>query len=111
MATFTAGKERVSFDDAISEYPNPRKSMSSVSSIPEEEVSVKTRRSEKKRNPSEWAILPLKVKFKTKELEKIYDRSVYRYQQELLIKACLLVIFVSVTSLCVFLGKAKVREN
>lgn len=103
MATnFDVSKEKVTFDD-INSSPRGRKSISSLSSIEENEGTDK-----KKRHPSEWAVLPLKVKFKTKELEKIYDRSVYRYRQELLIKACFLAIFVTVISLCVFLGKEKV---
>ena len=110
MATFNAAKERVSFDDSIPD-PIPRKSLSSVASIQDDDVERTSRHSSnsRKRNPSEWAVLPLKVKFRIKELEKIYDRSVYRYQQELLIKACFLVIFVSIVSVCVFLGKEKVR--
>lgn len=109
MATnFDISKEKVTFED-LDTSPRTRKSASSLSSIQEQDESdVRGRGANKKRTPSEWAVLPLKVKFKIKELEKIYDRSVYRYRQELLIKACFLAIFVTIISLCVFLGKEKV---
>ncbi len=110
MATFSPERERVSFDDInIGVSHKPRKSMSSMSSIHEEEEDEAPKRYNRKRNASEWAVLPLKVKFRIKELENIYDRSVYRYQQELLLKACLLVVFVSIATVCVFLGKEKVQ--
>ena len=60
------------------------------------------------RKSSEWAIRPLKVKFKIKELEKIYKRSVYRQQQQLLIFVCILEVFISILVFLVFLGRRKV---
>lgn len=62
-----------------------------------------------KRKGSEWAFRPLKIKFKMKEFEKIYDRSIFRQHQQLLINVCALMVILAVLTLLIFLGKRKVR--
>ena len=107
MAAYSAAGGRVSFQEEPPKLPKSRnKSLTSMSSAHEDDEIMPRRLS--RNRTSEWAIRPLRVKFKTKELEDIYDRSVYRQQQELLIKACILVILVGITSVIVYLGKTKV---
>ena len=79
------------------------KSMTSLASI-EEDVAEE----EKGRKSSEWAFRPLKIKFKMKEFEKIYDRYVYRQQQQLLIFVSCLLSLIALITLFVFLGEEKV---
>lgn len=64
-----------------------------------------------KRKSSEWAFRPLKIKFKMKEFEKIYDRSVFRQQQQLLIYVCGLMVIIAMLILIIFLGKQKVGRE
>ncbi|XP_019850469.1 PREDICTED: adenylate cyclase type 2-like [Amphimedon queenslandica] len=81
------------------------KSMTSLASIEEDVVEE-----EKGRKSSEWAFRPLKIKFKMKEFEKIYDRYVYRQQQQLLIFVSCLLSLIALITLFVFLGEEKYSE-
>lgn len=57
---------------------------------------------------SEWVFRPLKLKFKVKELEHLYNNAVYRQRQALLLGACVLMAGLSLLILLVYLGKQKV---
>ena len=84
-----------------------RKSVSTLGSLQEDEENKKYGR-----KASEWSFRPLKIKFKEKELEKIYTRSVYRQQQQLLLILCGLNVVIAVFMVCfVFLAKTKVNYN
>ena len=60
---------------------------------------------------SEWVFRPLRLKFKVKELELLYKNYVYRQQQSLLFKACMLLVFLTALVLVVFLARGKVRSG
>ena len=81
------------------------KSMTSLASM-EEDVAEEM----KGRKSSEWAFRPLKIKFKMKEFEKIYDRYVYRQQQQLIIFVSCLLSLIALVTLAVFLGEEKVFD-
>lgn len=57
---------------------------------------------------SEWVFKPLRLKFRIKELEELYDSAVYRQRQALLIKVCILMATLSLLTLLVYLGQEKV---
>lgn len=61
-----------------------------------------------RRKDSEWVFRPLKLKFKVKELEHLYNNAVYRQRQALLLGACGLMSILSVLLLIVYLGRKKV---
>lgn len=61
-----------------------------------------------RKKDSEWVFRPLKLKFKVKELEHLYNNAVYRQRQSLLLGACVLMSILSVLVLLVYLIKAKV---
>lgn len=82
-----------------------RKSVSTLGSFQEDDENKKDGR-----KTSGWAFRPLKIKFKEKELEKIYKRSVYRQHQELILTLCALNVVIAMFMTCfVFLAKEKVR--
>ncbi len=60
---------------------------------------------------SEFVFRPLKLKFKVKELEQLYNSYVYRQKQKLLLIACVLVAALSGIILLVYLIQRKVRET
>ena len=70
------------------------------------EISSRKRIGRKK--DSEWVFRPLKLKFKVKELEHLYNNTVYRQRQSLLLGACVLMSILSLLVLLVYLIKAKV---
>jgi adenylate cyclase 2 len=103
MAAFFNTTERpsvVTFDDTPTIKSHERSD--SIGSAVEDD----NERNRKKR-PSEWAFRPLKIKFKMKEFEKIYDRSVYRQQQQLLIYVCSLMVAYTVIIFIWFFAKQK----
>ena len=59
---------------------------------------------------SEWVFRPLKLKFKVKELEHLYNNAVYRQRQALLLGACVLMTILSLLIFVVYLIGQKVRE-
>ena len=61
-----------------------------------------------RKKDSEWVFRPLKVKFKVKELEHLYNNAVYRQRQALLLEACILMAALSLLILLVYLGSTKV---
>ncbi len=61
-----------------------------------------------RKKDSEWVFKPLKLKFKVKELEHLYNNAVYRQRQALLLEACLLMAALSLLILLVYLGRRKV---
>ena len=61
-----------------------------------------------RKKDSEWVFKPLKLKFKVKELEHLYNNAVYRQRQSLLLGACVLMAFLSLLLLLVYFGKEKV---
>lgn len=73
-------------------------------SVPED--GSRTRLGRKK--DSEWVFRPLKLKFKVKELEHLYNNAVYRQRQALLLNASVIMAVHSVLVLLVYLGKQKV---
>ena len=63
-----------------------------------------------RKKDSEWVFKPLKLKFKVKELEQLYNSSVYRQRQGLLLGACVLIAFQSLLILIIYLAEQKVVE-
>lgn len=63
-----------------------------------------------RKRESEWVFRPLRLKFKLKDLEKLYANYVYRQQQSLLLSVCALLFALSVVVLLVFLGGEKYRN-
>lgn len=63
-----------------------------------------------RKKDSEWVFRPLKLKFKVKELEHLYNNAVYRQRQALLLGACVLMSILSVLVLIVYLGRKKVGK-
>lgn len=61
-----------------------------------------------RRKDSEWVFRPLRLKFKVKELEKLYKDAVYRQDQSLLISACFIMLALSILALLIFLGSESV---
>lgn len=61
-----------------------------------------------RKKDSEWVFRPLKLKFKVKELEHLYNNAVYRQRQALLLGACVLMSILSLLVLVVYLGTGKV---
>ena len=61
-----------------------------------------------RRRRSEWVFRPLRVKFKVKELENLYNNSVFRQKQSLLLSACVVMVFLSVLVILTYLGEQKV---
>lgn len=61
-----------------------------------------------RKKDSEWVFKPLKLKFKVKELEHLYNNAVYRQRQALLLEACLLMAALSLLILLVNVGRTKV---
>ena len=61
-----------------------------------------------RKKDSEWVFRPLKLKFKVKELEHLYNNAVYRQRQALLLGACVLMSILSLLVLLVYLGTRKV---
>ena len=61
-----------------------------------------------RKKDSEWVFRPLKLKFKVKELEHLYNNAVYRQRQALLLWACVLMAALSLLILLVYLGNTKV---
>ncbi len=61
-----------------------------------------------RKKDSEWVFRPLKLKFKVKELEQLYNNAVYRQRQGLLLGACILMVMVSIIIFLVYLGRRKV---
>lgn len=64
-----------------------------------------------RRKRSEWVFRPLRVKFKVKELEELYQNSVFRQKQSLLLSACGLMAFISFLFVLTYLGKEKVYRE
>ena len=64
-----------------------------------------------RKKDSEWVFRPLKLKFKVKELEHLYNNAVYRQRQSLLLGACVLMVVLSLLVLFVYLGRQKVCIN
>ena len=62
-----------------------------------------------RKKDSEWVFRPLKLKFKVKELEHLYNNAVYRQRQALLLGACVLMTLLSLLILLVYLGRRKVQ--
>lgn len=61
-----------------------------------------------RKKDSEWVFKPLKLKFKVKELEHLYNSAVYRQRQALLLEACVLITLLSLVILVVYLAQQKV---
>ena len=61
-----------------------------------------------RKRDSEWVFKPLKLKFKVKELEHLYNSAVYRQRQALLLGACILISILSLIILVVYLAEQKV---
>lgn len=57
---------------------------------------------------SEWVFKPLKLKFKVKQLEELYNSAVYRQRQALLLVACFLISILSVVTVVFYLADKKV---
>lgn len=109
MAAFANNNNRpsVTFDERPSIVSvGLDKSVTSLGSFDDDEEDQK-----QNRKASEWTFRPLKIKFKMKEFEKIYDRSVYRRQQLLLIYVCSLMVLIALLILLIFLGKEKVSSH
>ena len=61
-----------------------------------------------RKKDSEWVFRPLKLKFKVKELEHLYNNAVYRQRQALLLGACFLMALLSFLVFLVYFAGRKV---
>ena len=61
-----------------------------------------------RKKDSEFVFRPLKLKFRVKELEDLYNSYVFRQRQKLLLIACFLVALLSVIILVEYLASRKV---
>lgn len=73
--------------------------------LEDEEAGDSLRRTRKE---SEWALRPLKIKFRQKDLERLYKNFIYRQEQTLLLYACVLMIIMALAVLLTFLAEEKV---
>lgn len=78
------------------------------SSVSEDSSRTRTKYRLKGKKYSEWVFRPLKMKFKVKELEHLYDSAVYWQRQGLLLGANIIMAAHSLLVLLVSLGKKKV---
>lgn len=64
-----------------------------------------------RKKSSEFVFRPLKLKFKVKELEQLYNSYLYRQRQKLLLQSCILVTLLSLILLVVYLAEEKVGSS